>query len=32
MHKPHAAMWRQRFLDKGVERLVDDPRPGPPLT
>jgi len=32
MHESHVAMWRQRFLAKGIEGLVDDPRPGPPLT
>ena len=32
MHESHVAMWRQRFLAKGLEGLVDDPRPGPPLT
>jgi transposase len=27
---PTAAKWRQRFLDRGLDGLLDEPRPGTP--
>lgn len=32
MHESNIAMWRQRFLAKGLEGLKDAPRPGGPQT
>ena len=32
MSKPTVGRWRQRFIDKGVDGLLDEPRPGAPRT
>ena len=32
MAQPTVGRWRQRFIDKGVEGLLDEPRPGTPRT
>src|SRR5438128_7941234 len=32
MHESHIAMWRRRFLAKGLDGLGDAPRPGGPQT
>ena len=32
MSKPTVGHWRQRFIDKGVDGLLDEPRPGAPRT
>ena len=32
MSKPTVGRWRQRFIDKGVDGLHDEPRPGAPRT
>ena len=30
MSQPTVGRWRQRFIDKGVDGLLDEPRPGTP--
>ena len=32
MSKPTVGRWRQRFIDKGGDGLLDEPRPGAPRT